>query len=288
MLLYGDSEGNAIIIGGGNIVEKKGDYLLSTNFYPARTKKQDIDCWRYLKAEKMLKEIKNISYDSIRSILDAVHVKGTQYSIVYDLKEKIFQVYHYHNFKNGLTFNLVEELKKGKKAYDISSLFPENPEFKKRYRILEKITPENSKVMKILLFILGFCLLTTPVVLIILRRKKSTDQKSNWNFFSTMQVLLSLASVLLLINLLAFFKFSRIFYWGLPISLKGLPPIRIILLHFPLIVILLLLFLAVILINAFKKKLWRKSIRYYSLIKTSLIFLIILIFWYWDFIRLYT
>jgi hypothetical protein len=289
MLIYGDKNGNAIIIGGGDIVYKENDYLISTNFYPARTSRESIDCWRYLKAEEMLKASQTISCDFIRDILDAVHVRDTQYSIVYDLKKKIFHLYHYHNYKQVRIFDLKEELKKGKKAYDISGLFPGNPEFKKRYQILNKITPNNNWAMKILLLICGIGLLLTPLVLQLLRLKTKLkdNQKSNLALFSSLQTILSLASILALINLLALLKYSNLFIWGFPVSLSGLRLPHNILIHIPWILILLLLGISIILIKAFKKKLWNRLIRFYSLIKTGLVLLIVLIFWYWGFIRWY-
>ena len=48
----------------------------------------------------------------------------TTYSNIYDLKRGIVHVYHFHNFENAVTFDLAEELKKGKRHIELPSLFP--------------------------------------------------------------------------------------------------------------------------------------------------------------------
>jgi hypothetical protein len=72
----------------------------------------------------MLEAGSKASVQLCESILDAVHTEYTQYSNIYDLKKRIVYLYHFHDFDNVIEIDLLEELKKGKKSYDIESLFP--------------------------------------------------------------------------------------------------------------------------------------------------------------------
>jgi hypothetical protein len=80
----------------------------------------------------MLENATDLSIEYIRDVMDAVHVVDyfpTLYSTVYDLKRKVVYLYHFHDFQNVVVFNLSEELSRGAHAYDIASLFPENPDW---------------------------------------------------------------------------------------------------------------------------------------------------------------
>jgi tetratricopeptide (TPR) repeat protein len=58
--------------------------------------------------------------------LSATHQEDqypTVYSNICDLKNGIFYLYNFHNFEEVVKFKLEEELKKGRKVYDIPSLF---------------------------------------------------------------------------------------------------------------------------------------------------------------------
>lgn len=125
MLMFGDATGQSVIIEGDEFVLKNRDYQIVTNFYQSTMKPEEYTCWRYLKADSMLNSTTGISVDICRDILDAVHQDLTQYSNIYDLKNRIVYLYHYHDFDNVVVIDLIEELKKGKQIYDIPSLFPE-------------------------------------------------------------------------------------------------------------------------------------------------------------------
>jgi len=125
MLMFGDAHGNSVIIEGDDFLLKEGDYQVCTNFYQSKTKPDDIECWRYLKAEEMLEAGSKASVQLCESILDAVHTEYTQYSNIYDLKKRIVYLYHFHDFDNVIEIDLLEELKKEKNSYDIESLFPD-------------------------------------------------------------------------------------------------------------------------------------------------------------------
>jgi hypothetical protein len=68
----------------------------------------------------------------MRDILDAVHAEGgvhTVYSNVYDLKQGLIHVFHFHDYANVVTFDLAAELAQGPHTYELASLFPVNDGF---------------------------------------------------------------------------------------------------------------------------------------------------------------
>jgi hypothetical protein len=130
--MYGDKLGKSVIIEGDAQVPIKGRFQVMTNFFQSHPELGGYPCKRFEIANRMLEQSPNVSVDSFRRILAAVHLdhefgmfNPTVYSNIYDLKQGIVHVYHYHNFENVVTINLAEELAKGKHTYDLPALFPE-------------------------------------------------------------------------------------------------------------------------------------------------------------------
>lgn len=132
MLFWGDSEGNSIIIDGGNIVSKTGDFQVVTNFHVSKSDK--ITCYRYLTATKLLKNMEIPSVIGCKDALDSVHVSETIYSQVYDIKNLRIYVYNYHNYSDCYEVDLEDVLKKGFAYYDLSSMF----QYSKSYEEFKK------------------------------------------------------------------------------------------------------------------------------------------------------
>jgi hypothetical protein len=127
-LMFGDSEGNSVIIEGDTVLRMQGNYQVITNFrqseYPSG---KGFECNRYQIANEMLKSHPDPDLNSVRNILSATHSEGedvTLYSYIADLSSGIVNVYHFHNFENAIAFNLREELAKGRHILDLSGLFP--------------------------------------------------------------------------------------------------------------------------------------------------------------------
>jgi hypothetical protein len=125
-----DRSGASMVVeyGQGKVqyVKKTGIYQIATNFVITNVKGKTYPCTRYMVADKMLKNAKDVSLDLVRGVLSATHQEGqypTVYSNICDLKNGIIYLYNFHNFEEVVQFNLAEELKKGRKVYDIPSLF---------------------------------------------------------------------------------------------------------------------------------------------------------------------
>lgn len=134
-----DATGDAVVISAGPDGElaftrkQTGDgQLVSTNFNLANPKDGGFPCRRYDTATAMLENIEeedDLTVDYVRSILDAVHQEGasvnTVYSNVFDLRNGLIYLYHWHQFDEVVTLNVAEEVARSgrTKYYRISDHF---------------------------------------------------------------------------------------------------------------------------------------------------------------------
>ncbi|MFH1195420.1 MAG: hypothetical protein V1720_06885 [bacterium] len=127
-LLIGDADGNSAIIEGDSIIYKKGNYQICTNFSQSQYNEEAYPCDRYKKVNEMLKSNK-VDLDIFRNALNATHSEGeykTQYSNIYDLKNKIVYLYYFYDYDNVVKIDLDVELQKGKRTIEMHELFPAN------------------------------------------------------------------------------------------------------------------------------------------------------------------
>jgi len=132
-ILVGDRYGNSFVIEGDVIHMKNQYYQVATNFYLSQHPDPPYPCWRYNTALSMFEENgeENLSVDFCASVCDAVHQEGaypTQYSTVYDLKNRLVYLYYFHDFEQVKVFDLSEELLKGYHEYSIPLIFTQAPE----------------------------------------------------------------------------------------------------------------------------------------------------------------
>ena len=124
--LIGDSLGNSIIVEGDNIIPNDSTYQVLTNFYHSHPDLGGYPCWRHEIAVDMLSSNDDLTAYFIGSILDATHQEGnypTQYSNIYDLKNCHIYLFYYHNHEEFIEIDLIEELNKGYRSFDIPGLF---------------------------------------------------------------------------------------------------------------------------------------------------------------------
>jgi hypothetical protein len=127
--LFGDATGESAIIEPQVAIRQQGGYQVATNFYQSITPPEEITCWRYQTAIELLENVDELSVESIRDILGAVHIdrhSPTLYSNVYDLKNKVVYLYYFHDYEDVVVLDLAEELAQGYHAHDLPSLFPPN------------------------------------------------------------------------------------------------------------------------------------------------------------------
>ena len=128
-----DKTGDWAIVEGDAILRKKSKYQVVTNFYHSQVQNRTVTCERYKIAVKMLEQCPEVSIDCIRRILSATHLESqpyrnevlnTVYSNIYDLRNGLIYLYHFHDYANEVVINLKEELMMGQHSHDIPSLFP--------------------------------------------------------------------------------------------------------------------------------------------------------------------
>jgi predicted choloylglycine hydrolase len=127
-ILIGDQYGNSIIVEGDIIHFKSNYYQVATNFYLSQHPDPPYPSGRYNTALEMFDNhpVEDLSVEFCASVLDAVHQEGaypTQYSTVYDLKNNLIYLYHFHNYDKVKIFNLSEEFELGYHSYSIPDLF---------------------------------------------------------------------------------------------------------------------------------------------------------------------
>lgn len=142
--MFGDAHGKSVIIEPNVIQEGGAPFQVATNFYQSLT---DIKtcrfCTRYWTARNLFEKGESLTVEVMRDIMDAVHLEDdypTQYTTIYDLKQGLIYLYHFHNYTDVVVFDLDEELAKGYHAQSLIELFPENPDF------LEWAQPELDRI----------------------------------------------------------------------------------------------------------------------------------------------
>jgi len=139
-IILADAKGDAVVISAGLDGElaftrkKQGNgYLVSTNFNRANPENAySYPCVRYGKAVEFLEKIEDendLTVDYFKSILDAVHSEGasnnTLYSNIFDLRNGIIYLYHWHQFDEVVTLDVAEQIASGTlgRGRRISDLF---------------------------------------------------------------------------------------------------------------------------------------------------------------------
>jgi hypothetical protein len=289
MLMFGDAGGNSVIIEGDDFVRKTGPFQVCTNFYQSKTRPGEITCRRYLKAASMLGSASRLTPERCLSILDSVHVEYTQYSNVYDLGARVFRLSHFHDFRHVLTFNLADELKKGKKSYDIPSLFPPKAEFRNRY--FGKITPLNNRAVLAFLVASGFIFLLAPFLFHAgrsrLREEAGRRYAAAKRLYLPAQILLTLSCVPAWIYLIALWKNSQVLTLGLPRSLDGFPTGIRLLVHLPAVEAMLVPCMIFLLTAVCLRRHWSGFLRCFYAVVAFLLVVHLALFAYWGLIRIY-
>jgi len=124
--LIGDALGTSMIAEGDSFLMKQLDYQVLTNFYQSEPDLGGYPCWRYETANELLAGCDSLTPYYIGKVLASTCQDGnypTQYSNIYDLKNRRVYLFYYHNFKEFLVIDLLEEIEKGDQTYKISSLF---------------------------------------------------------------------------------------------------------------------------------------------------------------------
>ncbi|MGD9307759.1 MAG: hypothetical protein PVG51_01400 [Desulfosarcina sp.] len=131
-IFIADKSGRSAIIEGDKIVRKSGWYQVVTSFYHSKPSLGGYPCKRYETVLSLLDNTRSVSIEQFKNILDKTHVENskykgriveTLYSNIYDLRKGVVYVYYRHDFDNEIVINIKNEFIKGKRSYDLQSLF---------------------------------------------------------------------------------------------------------------------------------------------------------------------
>jgi hypothetical protein len=128
-----DKTGKAMIVsldinGEVYMTNKSGDYLISTNFNPAR---QDYPpglpaptFWRYDLASELFNTTTNVTVETCETVLSGTALVP-MYSYIFDLQNGLIYLYSHGDFERVAVLNVEEELAKGVHSYAIETLVSE-------------------------------------------------------------------------------------------------------------------------------------------------------------------
>ena len=124
--LVGDSCGKSMIVEGDDIILKEKSFQVLTNFYHSHPELGGYPCWRYDIATTLLEACDTLTTYYAGEVLASTHQEGsypTRFSLIYDLRNLSIYLFYNHHYEEFLTIDLTEEFQKGKRVYDIPSLF---------------------------------------------------------------------------------------------------------------------------------------------------------------------
>ena len=78
--LFGDATGESAILEARAIIRQQGGYQVATNFVQSTTPPEERTCRRYRAAVERLENIEDLSVESMRDVLHAVHVDGPKHT----------------------------------------------------------------------------------------------------------------------------------------------------------------------------------------------------------------
>ena len=215
VFIYVEKSGNYLIVEPDTCyigVDKK--YVLS-NFCPSQTTEiEALKLERYKNGVQLLQQKMDTSFSFCCKLSNAMHVcrkkmgDGTLLTSICNLKNGIIQYYFYHDYKQVITFNLKDELRKGDTIYEVAKLFPKNDEFEK---FIHYKTPQNYASVRYLLWILASILLVLTCLIGYLYLKNSSVSKNLFNVW-----IMAILNLPLAIYLLLLIKKNYIFYFSAP------------------------------------------------------------------------
>jgi hypothetical protein len=133
MLMFSDKSGESVIVEGDKFLRKQGEYQVVTNFYQSRQGDDLGMCPRFDAASKVLEQREEVSVALCRKALAAAAQEDgaqTLYSNIFDLRQGVMYLYHFHNFEQVRVFDLAKELELGKRVLKLPELFDETFAFR--------------------------------------------------------------------------------------------------------------------------------------------------------------
>lgn len=183
MLLFVDKSGKYLVVEARKMTLGDDAKFPLANFSVADTKSaHSIQLERYRKGVAFLSNkplASTLSFCEKLSDTMSVNRKkvgdGTLYTSIYDLEKGIVHLYFFHDFQQRVSFNLKEELKKGRHSYVMAELFPKNSNYE---RFLNYKTPQNNQAIFLFLIACGGLFLFSSLYYLVRFIKTFSTHKS--------------------------------------------------------------------------------------------------------------
>lgn len=157
-LFFADKSGRYLIMEPDTMLLGNDSKYIIANFCPSITPENERLNWaRYRRGRDFINwQQSDNGADYCLALVDTMHEcreklgDGTMYSSIANLSEGDFSLYFYHDYTREVKFNLKQELAKGDRVIELTSLFPDNIEYDRlvRYKV-----PQNDR--RIFLFLLS-------------------------------------------------------------------------------------------------------------------------------------
>lgn len=124
--LIGDAGGSSMLVEGDSLIIQHGSYQVAANFYHSHPELGGYPNRRYETAVTILESYDELSVNLFGTVLSATHQEGetpTQYSNIYDLKNRVIYLFHSHNFEEFVRIDLETELAGESHSYYLCDLF---------------------------------------------------------------------------------------------------------------------------------------------------------------------
>jgi tetratricopeptide (TPR) repeat protein len=130
MYLFVDATGEYLVVEGDSLILGNEEVFSLSNFYPSQVPNSaDVRIPFYQNGKGYIDSAAvDLSFSSCSNVMNNFHQDFTQYTCVYDLDERVVNLYHFHDYDSHVTFRLAEELAKGDHEYFIPELFSKDSE----------------------------------------------------------------------------------------------------------------------------------------------------------------
>ncbi|SFM79948.1 hypothetical protein SAMN05428949_0835 [Chitinophaga sp. YR627] len=167
VFLFVDSTGKYLVMEADTLIVGNDEKYVISNFCPSTIKDPaEVKIGRYQRGQQFLSLHSDTTLAFCKAVMDTMHEcrnkmgDGTTYTVIYDLKARMINLYFYHDFTHTVGFSLMDELKKGNHLLNIPDLFPPNHEY---LNFVHFKTPFNSSFIKLFLYVLELLLVLLTV-----------------------------------------------------------------------------------------------------------------------------
>jgi hypothetical protein len=288
MIMYSDKYGNSIIVEGDTIIEKKHFYQVCMNTYQSERNEDTHPFWKQVASKQLIPQAESFTDSFCKDILQRMQDDMTQFSIIYDVNRLKFSVYLFHDFNYKVDFDLLIELKKGKRINDLYTFFPKESKYYQVY--IQRQSPQNNVLVLLILIVCGLVFLYTIIVWPSARLFKNLEynEKNEPKPKMDKSKLYSfLICILFSIYLILLINFKEAFQIGLPSRIDNFPFLIKLLIHIPLLLCILIVPLLIFNFKILRQPNWTKYNKWHFTINTISYLVLLGLFLYWGFVRIY-